>query len=187
MAGRPEPSASNSIPGRMDSALKESIQAIANALNERFHHCKTIGRLKAVHGLPTLRKTVEDAVKQRARERYEGVDQEIDIVFDNIMSHSRGLQDHVRAAFEEAGAKVGEKLTGDVDAQLDEQRKTVQLADTALLDALNDFRARRRESGQGNDLTEEIATALQNTLDTPDDPRFDDELRRISEGIAALS
>ena len=129
---------------------------------------------------------IEEA-KQRARERYEGVDQEIDIVFDNIMSHSRGLQDHVRAAFEEAGAKVGEKLTGDVDAQLDEQRKTVQLADTALLDALNDFRARRRESGQGNDLTEEIATALQNTLDTPDDPRFDDELRRISEGIAALS
>lgn len=174
-------------PGCMDSALEKSIQAIANALNERFHHCKTIGRLKAVHGLPTLRKTVEEAVKQRARERFNGVGEEIDAVFDHILSHSRGLQDHVREAFEEAGARAGEKLSEDVDAQLDEQRRTVQLADAALLDALNDFRNSRSTIDNGSDFAEEIATALQNTLETPDDPRFDDELRRISETIAALS
>lgn len=171
----------------MDSALEKSIQAIANALNDRFHHCRTIGRLKAVHGLPTLRKTVEDAVKQRARDRFEGVGEEIDAVFDHILSHSRGLQDHVRQAFEEAGAKAGEDLSDDVDAQIDEQRRTVQLADAALLDALNEFRARRSEGGNGSDLAEEIANALQNTLETPDDPRFDGELRLISEQIAALS
>jgi chorismate mutase len=171
----------------MDSALEKSIQAIANALNERFHHCRTIGRLKAVHGLPTLRKTVEDAVKQRARERFDGVGEEIDAVFDHILSHSRGLQDHVREAFEEAGAKAGGQLSDNVEAQIDEQRRTVQLADAALLDALNDYRARRSAGGDGADIAEEIANALLNTLETPDDPRFDEALRLISERIAALS
>jgi len=171
----------------MDSDLEQTIRAIAEALNERFKHCKTIGRLKAIHGLPTLRKTVEDVVKERARIRFEGEPGKIDDVFDHILVHSRNLQDHVRAAFDEAGAKAGDAVSDNVDAEIEVHRKTVQQTDVALVEALNEFRALRAGNGDDGDCREAVERALLNTLDTPDDPRFDEELRLISERIAALS
>ena len=171
----------------MDSDLEQTIQSIAVALNERFRHCKSIGRLKAIHGLPTLRKTVEDVVKERARERFAGEPDQIDDVFDHILVHSRNLQDHVRTVFDEAGARAGETVSEDVDAEIDAHRKTVQQTDAALIVALNEFRALRSGNGGTGDFQEAVECALMNTLDTPDDPQFDDELRMISERIAAIT
>ena len=59
--------------------------------------------------------------------------------------------------------------------------------DTTLVKLLNEFRERRASSENGAENSPEIADALLNALDTPDDARFDDELRAISERIAALS
>lgn len=167
----------------MDKVLEQNVKSIADALNDRFKHCRTIGRMKAIYGLPTLKKTVEDDVKRRARATFDGEGQSIDELFDHILIHSRSLQDHVRATFEDAGAIAD----GDVGAQIEEQRITVQQADETLVQLLNEFRNCRASSGNGAPSAPEIADALLNALNTPDDPRFDDELRAISERIAALS
>lgn len=171
----------------MDKVLEQTVQSIADALNERFKHCRTIGRMKAIYGLPTLKKKVEDDVKRRARATFAGDGQSIDELFDHILTHSRSLQDHVRESFEDAGARAGGEAGEDSGSQIEEQRMTVQRADESLVALLNEFRERRAQLGNGVEIATEIATALQNALDTPDDAKFDDELRAISERIAALS
>lgn len=170
----------------MDRVLEQTIKLIAEALNERFKHCRTIGRMKAIYGLPTLKKTVEEDVKQRARSTFQGDGSTIDELFDHILVHSRSLQDHVRATFEDAGARAASAADSDAAAQIDEQRNTVQQTDTALVELLNEFRERRANAGNGAELTPEIADALLNAMDTPADSKFDKELRAISERIAAL-
>jgi chorismate mutase len=171
----------------MDKVLEQNVKSIADALNDRFKHCRTIGRMKAIYGLPTLKKTVEDDVKRRARATFTGEGQLIDELFDHILIHSRSLQDYVRDTFEDAGAKAGQDAVDDAVSQINEQRNTVQQADTTLVKLLNEFRERRASSENGAENSPEIADALLNALDTPDDARFDDELRAISERIAALS
>lgn len=170
----------------MDNVLEQTVQSIADTLNERFKHCRTIGRMKAIYGLPTLKQKVEDDVKRRARATFSGDGQSIDELFDHILIHSRSLQDHVRATFEDAGARAGSEAGDNAGAQIEEQRITVQRADESLVALLNEFRERRAKAGNRAVDATEIATALQNALDTPDDAKFDDELRAISERIAAL-
>ncbi len=171
----------------MDRGLEQAIHSIGDALNERFRHCRTIGRLKAVHGLPTLRKTVEDVVKRRAREGFSGNAGKIDELFDHILKHSRDIQDHVREVFEEAGARAFEDSPENVNAIIDEKRKAVQQTDESLVRALNDFLVQRSKDGGAAQNAGEIESAVLNSFETPDDPEFDDGLRMISEKIAALA